>query len=203
MAWGLTQYHAGSSDPCAFLNLDGEKRKSRVIKKNVNPQWMQTFRFPCDDGLNVTSRVEIDQCVGCYRHAIEQASRRWRGGRRGDSGRTRRNLISAQVSGGRGANTNAANQYVINDGFEALHVRRLKHVWQHLTERLDAVEDSARELSVAVALADVDDGPPARFPGQPDTPTPLQSRRSTPRTEAAQDRAAELLAGSSLLDRPR
>ena len=94
------------------------------------------------------------------------------------------------VSGGRGANTNSANQYVIDDGFEALHVRRLKHVWQHLTERLDAVEDSARELASVVELADVDDDPPARFPGQPDTPTPLQSRRSTPRTEAARDRAA-------------
>ena len=59
--------------------------------------------------------VEINQCIGCtdnsslshfsamtwprwlrralrnrHRHAIEQASRRWRGGRRGDSGRTRR-----------------------------------------------------------------------------------------------------------------
>ena len=33
-----------------------------------------------------------------HRHAIEQASRRWRGGRRGDSGRTRRKiLISAQA----------------------------------------------------------------------------------------------------------
>ena len=50
----ITLTHAGSSDPCAFLNLDGEKRKSRVVKKNINPQWMQTFRFPCDDGLNVT-----------------------------------------------------------------------------------------------------------------------------------------------------
>ena len=57
--------------------------------------------------------VEINQCIGCtsslshfsamtwprwlrravrnrHRHPIEQASRRWRGGRRGDSGRTRR-----------------------------------------------------------------------------------------------------------------
>ena len=51
---GSLRTHAGSSDPCAFLNLDGEKRKSRVVKKNINPQWMQTFRFPCDDGLNVT-----------------------------------------------------------------------------------------------------------------------------------------------------
>ena len=33
-----------------------------------------------------------------HRHAIEQASRRWRGGRRGDSARTRRKiLISTQV----------------------------------------------------------------------------------------------------------
>ena len=106
------------------------------------------------------------------------------------------------VSGGRGANTNAANQYVIDDGFEALHVRRLKHVWQHLTERLDAVEDSARELASVVDLADVDDDH-TRHPGQPDTPTPLQSRRSTPRTEAAQDRAAELLAGSETELAPR
>ena len=67
--------------------------------------------------------VEINQCVGCTRqsslshlsamtrpswlcraarnrhhHAIEQASRRWRGGRRDDSARTRRKiLISTQV----------------------------------------------------------------------------------------------------------
>ena len=50
--------------------------------------------------------AEINQCVGCFsrarprwlgravrnrhRHAIEQASRRWRGGRRDDSARTRR-----------------------------------------------------------------------------------------------------------------
>ena len=35
-----------------------------------------------------------------HRHAIEQASRRWRGGRRDDSGRTRRKiLISTQVAG--------------------------------------------------------------------------------------------------------
>ena len=73
--------------------------------------------------IDVPSCVEINQCVGCtdnsslshfsamtrpswlgraarnrHRHAIEQASRRWRGGRRDDSARTRRKiLISAQV----------------------------------------------------------------------------------------------------------
>ena len=49
-------------------------------------------------------------CLGCaaswldravrnqHRHAIEQVSRRWRGGQRGDSGRTRRKiLISTQL----------------------------------------------------------------------------------------------------------
>ena len=48
--------------------------------------------------------VEINQCVGCavrnqHRHAIEQASRRWRGGQRDDSARTRRKiLMSTQVA---------------------------------------------------------------------------------------------------------
>ena len=63
----------------------------------------------------VCACVEINQCVGCnsslshfsattrpswlrravrnrHHYAIEQASRRWRGGQRGDSGRTRRNF---------------------------------------------------------------------------------------------------------------
>ena len=53
----------------------------------------------------VDACVEINQCVGCprpswlgraarnrHRHAIEQASRRWRGGRRDDSARTRRKI---------------------------------------------------------------------------------------------------------------
>ena len=41
----------------------------------------------------------INQCVGCSEpvRAVEQASRRWRGGRRDDSARTRRKiLISTQ-----------------------------------------------------------------------------------------------------------
>ena len=57
----------------------------------------------------VATCVEINQCVGCsamtrprwlrravrnrHRHAIEQASRRWHGGRRDDSARTRRKLL--------------------------------------------------------------------------------------------------------------
>jgi len=53
----------------------------------------------CVDCRHVDICVEINQCVGCgraarnrHRHAIEQASRRWRGGRRDDSARTRRKI---------------------------------------------------------------------------------------------------------------
>jgi len=78
---------------------------------------------PREETQMVSACVEINQCVGCtdnsslshltamarlswlgraarnrHRHAIEQASRRWRGGRRDDSARTRRKiLISTQV----------------------------------------------------------------------------------------------------------
>ena len=75
---------------------------------------------------DVVDCVEINQCVGCtslshfsamtwlswlgraarnrHRHAIEQASRRWRGCRRDDSARTRRKiLISTQASTSRRA----------------------------------------------------------------------------------------------------
>ena len=42
-------------------------------------------------GVDVAAAcVEINQCVGC---AIEQASCRWRGGRRDDSARTRRKVL--------------------------------------------------------------------------------------------------------------
>jgi hypothetical protein len=38
-----------------------------------------------------------------HRHAIEQASRRWRGGRRDDSARTRRNILISTQAGARAA----------------------------------------------------------------------------------------------------
>ena len=58
------------------------------------------YRGPCYCSKDVVPHgVEINQCVGCmrlpcwlrrvvgdpYRHAVEKASRRWRGGRRDDS----------------------------------------------------------------------------------------------------------------------
>ena len=70
--------------------------------------------YTCGPDLTVVACVEINQSVVCsamarpswlgravgneHHHAIEQASRRWRGGRRDDSARTRRKiLISTQV----------------------------------------------------------------------------------------------------------
>ena len=90
----------------------------------------------CSTG-NVVACVEINQCVGCsamtrpswfgravrnrHRHAIEQASRRWRGGRRGDSARTRRKiLIFTQVVAREGI-----EQLVQEAKDELLHVRAL------------------------------------------------------------------------------
>ena len=71
--------------------------------------------YTCGPDLTVVACVEINQSVVCsamarpswlgravgneHHHAIEQASRRWRGGRRDDSARTRRKiLISTQAT---------------------------------------------------------------------------------------------------------
>ena len=59
-----------------------------------------------------------------YRHAVEQASRRWRGGRRDDSARTRRNiLISTQASWG--ANYTKLQQ--IKAKYDPTNMFRLNH----------------------------------------------------------------------------
>lgn len=50
----------GSSDPVATLFLDGEVRKSNVVPKNLNPQWLEDFAFPCDDGLDLPLDVTIE-----------------------------------------------------------------------------------------------------------------------------------------------
>jgi hypothetical protein len=50
-----------------------------------------------------------------HRHAIEQASHRWRGGRREDSARTRRKiLISTQVDTNNGADVTSISSIKIN-----------------------------------------------------------------------------------------
>ena len=70
-------------------------------QNNFGDEFESHFVVPC---------VEINQCVGCisamtrpcwfrramrnrHRHAIEQAARRWRGGRRDDAARTCRKIL--------------------------------------------------------------------------------------------------------------
>ena len=72
------------------------------------------YRLLRSEGVvrHVPACVEINQCVvmlvrvvrNRHRHAIEQASRRWRGDRRDNSARThRKNMISTQVQARRAA----------------------------------------------------------------------------------------------------
>ena len=101
----------------------GGKNRRRGKNENEETKRQLEFKEPGQEYSQVVRCVEINQCVGCtdnsslshfsamtrpswlgraarnrHRHAIEQASRRWRGGRRGDSARTRRKiLISTQV----------------------------------------------------------------------------------------------------------
>ena len=84
-----------------------------IYEEVIDPQSV-LLRLVTTADVMVDTCVEINQCVGCsamtwprwlcravrnrHRHAIEQASRRWRGGRRDNSARSRREiLISTQV----------------------------------------------------------------------------------------------------------
>ena len=72
---------------------DGGRRRVK-LRWEADPLWLETLEplsqvLPEDQPRRVAACVEINQCVGVrssgedrHRHAIEQASRRWRGGRR-------------------------------------------------------------------------------------------------------------------------
>ncbi|CAM9274051.1 unnamed protein product [Ectocarpus fasciculatus] len=36
-----------SSDPLVIFKLGGKEQRSRVIQKNLNPQWEEVFEFEC------------------------------------------------------------------------------------------------------------------------------------------------------------
>ena len=108
-----------------------------------------------------------------HRHAIEQASRRWRGGRRDDSARTRRKiLISTQVAA-RGARRLDYNRflealaqtslrlYPTLDPCEAFAALCAEHIFG-----LVAVESDARG-TVQSVLDDLERPAPAPVPGPP------------------------------------
>ena len=113
-----------------------------------------------------------------HRHAIEQSSRRWRGGRRDDSARTRRKiLISTQVAA-RGARRLDYNRflealaqtslrlYPTLDPCEAFAALCAEHIFG-----LVAVESDARG-TVQRVLDDLERPAPAPVPGPPPGPPP-------------------------------
>ena len=79
--------------------LDTARNAPVINAQTFHPNWLESVRkstshFPAMTRPSWLGRAARNR----HRHAIEQTSRRWRGGRRGDSGRTRRKiLISTQV----------------------------------------------------------------------------------------------------------
>ena len=99
----------------AVAERDALDRDDEVITPEFQPVWKSTGASGAPDNYSLShlSAMTRPSWLGLavrnlHRYAIEQASRRWRGGRRDESARTRRKtLISTQVpallDGGRGA----------------------------------------------------------------------------------------------------
>ena len=108
-----------------------------------------------------------------HRHAIEQASRRWRGGRRDDSARTRRKVLISQVDGELHANAQPAGS---SDEGKRLAKRKKTSdlVFQRNSDLSGAVEPwSPGTLAVVAACVEIKilrrvhaiDATPARWRG--------------------------------------
>jgi len=83
---------------------------------------------------------------------------KWRAGAsKGPPSKTDDGRSLSSVSGGRGRGVNSRGQYVIDDGFEALHIQRLKHIHRALESRLDALHTISRELNDALKVVDLDE----------------------------------------------
>ena len=80
-----------------------------------------------------------------HRHAIEQVSRRWRGGRRGDSARTRRNLISTQAAGKASLVLFLEDPTALKRSHEA-DFDRLSSVWHLLGKEVATVPEEYEPL---------------------------------------------------------
>ena len=88
-----------------------------------------------------------------HRHAIEQASRRWRGGRRDDSARTRRKiLISTQVAAAQSAQLRSEREAEEAELEEAV-ARREREALQ----RVEAAKAALVENSLVLAESRADD----------------------------------------------
>jgi len=50
---------AGASDPYAVISFEGEKKKTKVIDDNLNPEWNETFEFPLKEALKGSQKIEV------------------------------------------------------------------------------------------------------------------------------------------------
>jgi len=50
---------AGASDPYAVITFEGEKKKTKVIDDNLNPEWNETFEFPLKEHLKSTQNINV------------------------------------------------------------------------------------------------------------------------------------------------
>ena len=123
-------------EPCLALAVQGALCFLFLPLKQWNPH------FPFHS--NVTNAAASSLSIKWARDKRPKAS--------DDDGRP-----LASVSGGRGRGVNDKGQYVIEDGFEALHVQRLKHIHRALESRLDALHAISRDLNDALKVVDLGD----------------------------------------------
>jgi Ca2+-dependent lipid-binding protein len=55
----------GSSDPLVKIKISGEKSQhSKTIKKNLNPVWNETIKFPYVDDASLSLDITVEDEVG-------------------------------------------------------------------------------------------------------------------------------------------
>ena len=71
----------GSVDPYCVLRLGNQERKSRIIKKNYNPEWKEDFSFNITDekeelmvSLYDWDRTSKDELIGVARVKVTRLS---------------------------------------------------------------------------------------------------------------------------------
>lgn len=89
-------------------------------------------------------------------------------------------IARASVSGGRGRDVDGRGRYVVKDGFEALHVRRLRRVQVALESRLDSLNRLSTELQSSLRLCRLTNDICPRIPRTPVAPMPRVRRIHLP-----------------------
>lgn len=66
-------FSGGTSDPYAIVQVSNEKRKTKVIKKDLNPEWAEKFELVVNDVHDtlkvpdIRAHLLLRCCAGCRR----------------------------------------------------------------------------------------------------------------------------------------